>query len=266
MRPDLVVRLPGGRNIVVDAKVPLGAYLEAREATDEETRAAKLRQHAAQVQAHVAKLGAKSYWEGFASRPELVLMFMPAEPLYSQALEQMPSLLEEGVAQGVMIATPTTLLALLRALSYGWREERLAENAQRISEEGRRLHERVATVLEHLGDLGRSLGSSVKHFNQALASFNGRVTVSARRLEELDVRGKKSLVEAEEIEVRPSSVKLSSDGNPERVPEPSRDGLRSASRAESTRGDRTRPLPRQPMLTLAPPPARDADRDSQADG
>lgn len=242
MRPDLVVRLPGGRNIVVDAKVPLGAYLEAREAADDETRAAKLRQHASQVQAHVGKLAAKSYWEGFASRPELVLMFMPAEPLYSQALEQMPGLLEDGVAQGVIIATPTTLLALLRSLAYGWREERLAENAQRISEEGRRLHERVATVLEHLADLGRSLGQSVKHFNHALASFNGRVTVSARKLEELDVRGKKALAEPEEIDVRPNSAKP-----PEREL-------------------RARPLPRQPMLTLAPPPPREDDRDSQADG
>jgi len=242
MRPDLVVRLPGGRNIVVDAKVPLGAYLEAREAPDEETRAAKLRQHANQVQAHVVKLSAKSYWEGFASRPELVLMFIPAEPLYSQALEQMPSLIEEGVAQGVIIATPTTLLALLRSLAYGWREERLAENAQRISDEGRRLHERVATVLEHLADLGRSLGQSVKHFNGALASFNGRVTVSARRLEELDVRGKKTLTEPEEVDVRPNTVKL-----PERPV-------------------RSRPLPRQPMLSLAPAPEPDGDRGSQADG
>jgi DNA recombination protein RmuC len=208
MRPDLVVRMPGGRNIVVDAKVPLGAYLEAREAEDEATRAAKLRQHAAQVQSHVAKLAAKSYWEGFASTPELVVMFIPGESLYSVALEQMPRLIEEGFAQGVLVATPTTLLGLLRTLSCGWREERLARNAQRISDEGRKLHERIATVFEHFADLGRSLGQSVRHFNATAASLNQRVLVSARRLDELDARGKKALGDAAEIEVRPTVVQV----------------------------------------------------------
>jgi DNA recombination protein RmuC len=242
LRPDMVVRLPGGRNIVVDAKVPLAAYLEAREAPDDETRTAKLRQHASQVQAHVGKLAAKSYWEGFASRPELVLMFVPAEPLYSVALEQMPGLLEEGFAQGVLIATPSTLLALLRAMSLGWREERLAENAQRISDEGRKLHERVATVLEHLADLGRSIGQSVKHFNHALASFNGRVTVSARRLEELDVRGKKPLVEPEEVDVRPNTVKLADAREPAQPSAPREPARRQL---------------QQPLLSLTSPAAND---------
>jgi DNA recombination protein RmuC len=169
-------------------------------------------------------------------------MFVPAEPLYSVALEQMPGLLEEGFAQGVLIATPSTLLALLRAMSLGWREERLAENAQRISDEGRRLHERVATVLEHLADLGRSIGQSVKHFNHALASFNGRVTVSARRLEELDVRGKKPLAEPEEVDVRPSTVKLPAAGEA-RQASPLREPLRRASQ--------------QPLLSLTSPAAND---------
>jgi DNA recombination protein RmuC len=228
MRPDLVVRLAGGRNIVVDAKVPLGAYLEAREATDDDVRGAKLRQHAAQVRAHVAKLGAKSYWEGFAVAPEVVVMFLPGESLYAHALEQMPDLIEDGFARGVLVATPTTLLGLLRAIGSGWREERLAENAQRISDEGRRLHERVATVLEHMADLGNALNQSVKHYNRSLKSFEGRVIVSARRLEELDAKGKKELPEMEDIEVRAATPE-----RPER-PEP------------------PRRLPQQPLLKLAP--------------
>jgi DNA recombination protein RmuC len=230
LRPDMVVKLPGGRNIVVDAKAPLGAYLEALDATDEETRAAKLRHHASQVQAHIRKLSAKSYWEGLAGSTEFVVMFLPGESFYDVALEQMPGLIEDGVAQRVLIATPTTLLGLLLTTSCGWREERLAENAQKISDEGRSLHGRIATVLEYFADLGGSLNQSVKHFNQALSSFNGRVAVSARRLEALDARGKKELLEIEEIDVRAASAKP-----PERP-------------------ERARPLA-QPALSLALSPA-----------
>jgi DNA recombination protein RmuC len=236
MRPDMVVRLPGGRTIVVDAKAPLGAYLEALETRDETARATKLQQHAAQVQAHVRKLSSKSYWEGFGGSAEMVVMFLPGDSFYSQALEQMPGLVEEGVTQKVLLATPTTLLGLLLATSFGWREERLAENAQRISDEGRNLHQRIATVLDYLGNLGHSLNQSVKHFNQALSSFNGRVTVTARRLEELDARGKKELTEVEEIEVRAATVKL--------------DKVERIERA----ADRARSIP-QTTLTLALSPA-----------
>jgi DNA recombination protein RmuC len=203
MRPDLVVRLPSGRNIVVDAKTPLAAYLEAVEAGSPEERAAKLRQHATQVRAHVTKLAAKSYWEQFAVAPEVVVMFLPGEAFYSVALEQMPGLIEDGFAQRVLIATPTTLLGLLRAVSAGWREERLAENAQRISEEGRRLHERVAVLADHFADLGKALGGAVGAFNRAVTSFETRVVVSARKLEELDARGKKELPDLTQIDSRP---------------------------------------------------------------
>jgi len=206
LRPDMVVRLPGGRNIVVDAKAPLGAYLEALESKDDVTRTAKLRQHAAQVQAHIRKLSSKSYWEGFVGSTEFVVMFLPGDSFYSVALEQVPGLIEEGVAQRVLLATPTTLLGLLLTTSCGWREERLAENAQRISDEGRLLHQRIATVLEYFAALGNSLNQSVKHFNQAMSSFDGRVAVSARRLEELDARSKKELPEIEEIAVRARSI------------------------------------------------------------
>jgi len=160
-------------------------------------------------------------------------MFLPGEPLYSVALEQMPELIEEGVAQRVMMATPTTLLALLRTASFGWREERLAENAQRISAEGRRLHERIATVTEHFADLGNALNQSVKHFNKSMRSFEGRVVVSARRLEELDAGGKKELPELEEVATRAVGPQL---------PEKS---------------ERRPRLPLQPLLTLAPTPDQD---------
>jgi DNA recombination protein RmuC len=235
LRPDMIIHLPGGRRIVVDAKTPLGAYLEAREAPDDETRAAKYRQHAAQVRAHMMKLGAKSYWDALDAAPDMVVMFLPGEPLYSVALEQMPQLMEEGQAQRVMVATPMTLIALLRTASFGWREERLAENAQQISDEGRRLHERIATVMEHFADLGNALNSSVKHFNKSLRSFEQRVVVSARRLDELDARGKKEIAQLEEVESRAIGPQL-----PEKP--------------EKTR----RQQQQQPLLTLAPPP--DAER------
>jgi DNA recombination protein RmuC len=203
LRPDMVVRLPSGRNIVIDAKTPLGAYLEAHEARTDEERAAKLRHHAQQVRAHVAKLSAKSYWEQFAVAPEVVVMFLPGETFYSVALEQMPELIEDGFSQNVLIATPTTLLGLLRAVSAGWREERIAENAQRISDEGRKLHERIATLAEKLADLGRSLGQAVGAYNGTIATFDTRVMPSARNLAALDAKGKKELGELEMIERRP---------------------------------------------------------------
>lgn len=231
LRPDMIIHLPGGRRIVVDAKAPLGAYLEAREAADDDARAAKYRQHAGQVRAHMHKLGAKSYWEALDAAPDMVVMFLPGEPLYSVALEQMPELIEEAHAQKVMVATPMTLIALLRTASFGWREERLADNAQRISDEGRRLHERIATVMEHFGDLGGALNQAVKHFNKSLRSFEQRVVVSARKLEELDARGKKEVAPLEEIDARAVGPQL-----PEKTERPRRG------------------LTQQPLLTLAPPP------------
>jgi DNA recombination protein RmuC len=206
IRPDLVVRLPNGRNLVVDAKAPLGAYLEALEAPTEEARAVCLERHAAQVKAHIHKLAAKSYWEQFQTTPEYVVLFLPGETFYSAALQQMPSLIEEGVAQRVLLATPTTLIGLLQAVHYGWRQERVAETAQEISRCGRQLHERVATLVEHFVSLGNSLGASVKHFNTAMASFEGRVLVSARRLEELDARGKKEIPVRPQIDARPRAL------------------------------------------------------------
>jgi DNA recombination protein RmuC len=206
LRPDLVVRMPSGRNLVVDAKAPLGAYLEALEATTDEERATKLRQHAAQVKAHVTKLAAKSYWEQFRVTPEFVVMFLPGEIFYGAALEQMPSLIEESVAQRVFVCTPTTLIALLQAVHYGWRQERIAENAEAISRCGRELYDSLATLMEHFTAVGNAIGMSVKHYNGAMASLEARVMGKARKLEELGAKGKKDLPLRPQVDARPRAL------------------------------------------------------------
>jgi len=206
LRPDMVVRMPSGRNLVVDAKAPLGAYLEALEAATDEERAAKLRQHAAQVKAHVMKLAAKSYWEQFRVTPEFVVLFLPGEIFYGAALEQMPSLIEESVAHRVFVCTPTTLIALLQAVHYGWRQERVAENAEAISKLGRDLHDSVATLMEHFSAVGGALGQSVKHYNAAMASLEARVIGKAHKLAELGARGKKELPLRPQVDARPRAL------------------------------------------------------------
>ncbi|NNL65541.1 MAG: DNA recombination protein RmuC, partial [Myxococcales bacterium] len=199
-RPDLIVNLPGGKCLVVDAKVPLEAYLAATESADEEARQRHLQGHARHVHEHMKRLGEKAYWKQFENAPDMVVMFLPGEVFYSAALEQDPALIERGVQKHVVLASPTTLIALLRAVHYGWTQERLAENARRISEEGRVLYERVATLAGHFDQLGRSLGKSVDHFNRAVGSLDTRVVVSARRLKELGVSSKDSLPEGKPVE------------------------------------------------------------------
>jgi DNA recombination protein RmuC len=206
LRPDVIVRLPGKKCIVIDAKAPLTAYLNAREATTEERRRDCLRQHAAQVKSHVQKLGAKSYWSELEASPEIVVMFLPGDAFYSAALEHMPELLEDAMAHRVLLATPTTLIGVLQAIHVGWKQERLAENAAEISRSGRDLHERFATFSEHLAKIGGALERSVEAFNGATSSFETRVLPSVRRLEELGAGGKKELPDIHPVDKRPRSI------------------------------------------------------------
>jgi DNA recombination protein RmuC len=203
LTPDVVVKLPGGKNVVVDAKVALSAFLDALECDDEAQREQKLRDHARQVKDHVVRLGNKAYWTHFQPAPDIVVMFVPGEALLSAALQQDASLLEFSMNKGVMLASPLTLIALLRAIAYGWQQETIARNALEISELGRQLYDRIAKLAEHWESVGKSLAKAVSAYNGAVGTLESRVLVTARRLKDKGVSAGDELPDLEVIDETP---------------------------------------------------------------
>ncbi|KAF0099869.1 MAG: DNA recombination protein RmuC [bacterium] len=208
-RPDMLVRLPGGKTLVLDSKAPVAAFLEAAEALDDGARGRALERFAQHVRTHIQQLSQKAYWEQFEDAPEFVVMFLPGESFFSAALQQDPALIEYASERKVILATPTTLLALLKAVYYGWRQESLADNARQVSELGAQLYERLAKLGEHWASVGKNLGQAVKAYNEATGSLESRVMVSARKFEELHVapEGKK-LPELNPVEQAPRALQL----------------------------------------------------------
>jgi len=205
-RPDMVVRLPGGQNIVVDAKVPLAGYLEAMEATDETVRRTHLEAHARQIRDHMKALGQKNYWEQFQPAPEFVVMFLPGETFFGAALQVDPGLIEYGVDRFVIPASPTTLIALLRSAHYGWQQEKIAQGAREVQELGRTLYDRLRVMASHLDGVGRALDLSVKSYNQAASSFERRVLVTARKFRDLGSATTSELEEPRSAEQTPRAL------------------------------------------------------------
>lgn len=205
-RPDMMIRLPGGKSIAVDAKAPMQAFLEALEAPDELVRKAKFAEHARVVRGHIDALGNKSYWKNIQPSPEFVVLFIPGEAFYSAALRYEPDLFERGTAVGVILASPATLIALLKAAAYGWKQESLSKNADDIRRLGLELHERVASVADNLDTLGQRLTQAVTAYNSTISAVEGRVLVTGRKLEKLGAGSEKKIPEPRLIEETPKSL------------------------------------------------------------
>jgi DNA recombination protein RmuC len=216
LRPDMLVRLPGGKLIVVDAKVPLDAYLAALEADGEDARELQVARHAKQTRSHIAKLAAKGYHGQLEATPEFVVMFVPSDGIYQAALEADPSLIEFGVQQQILIATPTTLIGLLWAAHHGWREERIAESAREIAESARELHRRLGRFVEPLGKVGRQLDSAVAAYNVAVGSFDTRVVPQVRKIEEAGAASDREVSSPPAVETtaRTVTARLGVEGDP----------------------------------------------------
>jgi len=207
LRPDLIVHLPGGKQLVVDAKTPLDAYLDAQDADDEDTRLLRLQGHARQVRDHMEKLGSKTYWDALPASPELVVMFLPGETLFSAALQHDLGLIEHGLSRRVLLASPITLIALLTTVAHSWRQDALTDNLRQVADLGRDLHDRLATFAGHLDDVRKRLDGAVQAYNAAAGSFESRVLVSARRLKDLKVTTADELPPAESIDTVPRVLK-----------------------------------------------------------
>lgn len=206
LRPDLIVRLPGGQQIVIDAKAPNDAYREAANAADEQVRTARLAEHAAKVRGHIDTLGAKNYWEQFQPSPEFVVLFLPGDQFLAGALQGDPSLIDRAIAKKVLLATPATLIALLKAAAYGWRQEDVSQNAQVIADLGRTLYDRIANFADNLDKVGRGLETANKAYNAAVGSFEQTLLPGARRFNELGAKGAKDVALPAAIEATPRDV------------------------------------------------------------
>jgi DNA recombination protein RmuC len=211
LRPDMVVMLPNGRRMVVDSKAPLSAYLDAIEIEDDGLRAVKLKQHAMQVRTHVEQLAQKAYWAQFDQAPEFVIAFLPGESFFSAALQHDPGLIEFGADKRVLVATPTTLIALLKAVAHGWRQEQIAQNAVEISRMGRELYERLSKLAEHFAAVGTHLDRATRAYNDAAGTFERRVLVSARRMKEKGVTVAEDIPEVALIERAPKTSAFAAD-------------------------------------------------------
>jgi DNA recombination protein RmuC len=206
LRPDMLVRLPGGKLVVVDSKVPLDAYLSALEASDEEGRELHIARHARQTREHIAKLASKGYQRQFDSTPEFVVMFVPSDGIYQAALAQDPALIEYGVQQQVLMATPTTLIGLLWAVHYGWRQELIAQSAREIAESARELHRRLGRFLEPLAKVGRQLDSAISAYNEAVGSFDHRVIPQVRRIEQAGAASDREVLTPAAVEITARAI------------------------------------------------------------